>query len=170
MSSTTDRLRQYLQQQSQAMQSPCDFEPDNLLNEGQINVHHNSLVPVQQTNEHELTDFKEQVKSWLKYDNELKAINAKIKILDNERKHRKKLMEKLSEMILKFMGSNEIDELNSREGIIKYKKSLVMAPLTQKKVIERLKEQFQSITDVDDRLNKVFKDREKVPKLCLKRC
>ena len=152
------------------MQSSGDFEADSLLNEDQINVHHNSLVPVQQTNEHELTDFKEQVKSWLKYDNELKAINAKIKILDNERKHRKKLMEKLSEMILKFMGSNEIDELNSREGIIKYRKSLVMAPLTQKRMIERLKEQFQTITDVDERLNKVFKDREKIPKLCLKRC
>ena len=170
MSSTTDRLRQYLQQQSHAMQNPGDFEADNLLHEGQINVHHSSLVPVQQTNEQELNDFKEQVKSWLRLDNELKAINAKIKVLDNERKHRKNMMEKLSETILKFMNMNEIDELNSREGIIKYRKSLVMAPLTQKKMIERLKEQFQSITDVDERLNKVFKDREKVPKLCLKRC
>lgn len=170
MSSTTDRLRQYLQQQSQAMQSACDFEADNLLNEGQINVHHNSLVPVQQTNEQELNDFKEQVKSWLRLDNELKAINEKVKILDNERKHRKKLMEKLSEMILKFMGSNEIDELNSREGIIKYKKSMVKESLNQKKIIEKLREQFKAFTDVDERLNKVFKDREKVPKLCLKRC
>ena len=152
------------------MQSACDFEADNLLNEGQINVHHNSLVPVQQTNEQELNDFKEQVKSWLRLDNELKAINEKVKILDNERKHRKKLMEKLSEMILKFMGSNEIDELNSREGIIKYKKSMVKESLNQKKIIEKLREQFKAFTDVDERLNKVFKDREKVPKLCLKRC
>ena len=170
MASTTDRLRQYLQEQSQAMQNAGDFEADNLLHEGQINVHHNSLVPVQQNNEQELIDFKEQVKSWLRLDNELKAINAKIKVLDNERKHRKKMMEKLSEMILKFMSMNEIDELNSREGIIKYKKSLKKAPLTQKQMIERLKEQFQSINDVDERLNKVFKDREKIPKLCLKRC
>lgn len=169
-SSARDQLvRKYLeQQQSEMMRNSNDEFADSLLNEGQINVHHTSLVAVQ-TNENELNDFKEQVKNWIRLDNELKAINAKIKMLDNERKHRKKMMDKLSEMILKFMGSNEIDELNSKDGVIKYKKSMVKEPLNQKKIIEKLREQFQAISDVDDRLNNVFKNRNKVLKLCLKR-
>lgn len=162
-------VRKYLeQQQSDLMRNTNDEFADTLLTEGQINVHHNSLMVVQ-TNENELNDFKEQVKNWIKLDNELKAINAKIKMLDNEKKHRKKMMDKLSEMILKFMGSNEIDELNSKDGVIKYKRSMVKEPLTQKKMIEKLREQFKTIVDVDDRLNNVFKNREKVLKLCLKR-
>lgn len=159
-------VREYLRQQAN-MLNANEFT-DQLTNEGQINVHHNQLVPHQSSDE-DLTEFKEQVKSWLNLDNEVKAINAKIKILDNERKHRKKLIEVFSAKILSFMGSNEIDELNSKDGIIKYKKSFVKEPLTQKQIRAKLLEQFRHIENAEDKINKVFKDREKIEKLRLKR-
>jgi len=163
-------VREYLRQQSNAV-NMNEFT-DTLTNDEQINVHHNQLVVAQQTiptNESELNEFKEQVKTWIKLDNEVKAINAKIKILDNERKHRKKIIDVLSTKILSFMGSNEIDELNSKDGIIKYKKSYVKAHLTQKQIKEKLLEQFNSLDDAEERINNVFKNREKVEKLRLKR-
>lgn len=159
-------VREYLRQQSE-MINTNEFT-DTLINEGQINVHHNQLVPYQ-SSESELNDFKEQVKSWINLDNEVKAINSKIKILDNERKHRKKLIEVFSIKILSFMGSNEIDELNSKDGIIQYKKSFVKEPLTQKQIKKKLLEQFASIENAEDRINRVFKDRERIEKLRLKR-
>ena len=160
-------VREYLRQQAN-MLNANEFT-DRLTNDGQINVHHNQLVPRQSSDE-DLTEFKEQVKSWLNLDNEVKAINAKIKILDNERKHRKKLVEVLSSKILAFMSNNEIDELNSKDGIIKYKKSFVKESLTQKQIRERLLEQFRTTdTLAEEKINRVFKDREKIEKLRLKR-
>jgi hypothetical protein len=159
-------VREYLRQQA-CMINANDFT-EQLTNDGQINVHHNQLVPYQSSGE-DLTEFKEQVKSWLNLDNEVKAINAKIKILDNERKHRKKLIEVFSSKILSFMGNNEIDELNSKDGIIKYKKSFVKEPLTQKQIIGKLLDQFRNIENAEDKINKVFKDRERIERLRLKR-
>lgn len=163
-------VREYLRQQSNAV-NMNEFT-DTLTNDEQINVHHNQLVVAQQTvptDDNELNEFKEQVKAWIKLDNEVKAINAKIKILDNERKHRKKLIDVLSSKILSFMGSNEIDELNSKDGIIKYKKSYVKQSLTQRQIKEKLLEQFNILDDAEERINNVFKNREKVEKLRLKR-
>jgi hypothetical protein len=164
-------VREYLRQQANMING--DEFTDNLTNDGQINVHHNHQMVVshsqQPSSEEELAKFKEEVKSWLKLDNEVKAINAKIKILDNERKHRKKLIDVFSANILSFMSSNEIDELNSKDGIIKYKKSMVKKPLTQKEIKQKLKEQFQNIMDSEQIIETVFKGGEKVPKVTLKR-
>tara|TARA_Y100000389_G_C17465236_1_gene524879 strand:- start:552 stop:1064 length:513 start_codon:yes stop_codon:yes gene_type:complete len=159
-------VREYLRQQSDVV-NMSEFT-DNLTRDEQINVHHNQLVP-HQSSEDDLQEFKEQVKSWIKLDNEVKAINAKMKILDNERKHRKKLIDVFSTKILKFMGTNEIDELNSKDGVIKYKKSFVKEPLTQKQIKQKLLEQFNAMDDAEERINNVFKNRDKVEILRLKR-
>lgn len=159
-------VREYLRQQSDAV-NMNEFT-DNLTRDEQINVHRNQLVP-HQSSDYDLQEFKEQVKSWIKLDNEVKAINAKIKILDNERKHRKKLIDVFSTKILQFMSTNEIDELNSKDGIIKYKKSFVKEPLTQKQIKQKLLEQFNNMDDAEERINNVFKNREKIEKLRLKR-
>lgn len=170
MSQRDMMVREYLRQQSNAI-NMNEFT-DTLTNDEQINVHHNQLVLAHQpkpTNDNELNEFKEQVKAWIKLDNEVKAINDKIKILDNERKHRKKMIDVLSAKILSFMGSNEIDELNSKDGIIQYKKSYVKAKLNQRQIKEKLLQQFNNLEDAEERINKVFKDREKVERLRLKR-
>ena len=161
-------VREYLRQQAESINGD-DFT-NNLTSDGQINVHHNHQMVVadNQSSEDDLKDFKEQVKSWLKLDNEVKAINAKIKILDNERKHRKKLIDVFSNNILKFMTNNEIDELNSKDGIIKCKASNVKKPIKQKELIQKLKEQFQHIMEADEKIETVFKG-EKIQRITLKR-
>lgn len=162
-------VREYLRQQQRLTNINEDFA-DELISNGQINVHHSKIVArANNTDEDELNEFKEQVKSWLKLDNEVKAINSKIKILDNERKHRKKLIATLSENILKFMSSNEIDELNSKDGVIKYKKSYVKQHLNQKQLIEKLQKEFATIENADEKINNVFKNREKIEKMRLLR-
>lgn len=164
-------VREYLRQQANMVNNQEEFT-DSLIREGQINVHHRGIMTSQneqQDDTEQLNEFKEQVKNWIRLDNEINAINAKIKMLDNERKHRKKILNDLSSKILKFMGNNEIDELNSKEGIIKYKKSYVKEPLTHKTIINKLKAQFNNSDEAIEKINKVFKDRGKIEKLCLKR-
>lgn len=163
-------VREYLRQQSQ-MVNQEDFT-ESLTRDGQINVHHRSVVPHQEVDQDEteqLNDFKEQVKVWLKLDNEISAINSKIKLLDNERKHRRKLLKEYSTKILKFMGNNEIDELNSKDGIIKYQKRFVKETLTHTTIKNKLMDQFSNTPDAAEKINRVFVDRNKVEKLSLKR-
>ena len=86
-------------------------------------------------------------------------------MLDIERKNRKKFMEALSESILKFMTQNEIDELNSKEGIVRFKKSSVKKPYSQKELINRLKSEFESVTDAEQKIRDIFyKNRERLEK------
>lgn len=160
-------VREYLKQQA-SMINPNDFA-DSLIKDDQINLHHRNLMTERTNSDDQLNEFKEQVKIWLRLDNEISAINSKIKMLDNERKHRKKRLNDLSEFILKFMGTNEIDELNSKEGIIQYKRKFIKAPLTHKKIIEDLKSQFNNSEEAIKKIYTVFQDREKHEKIMLKR-
>jgi hypothetical protein len=162
-------VREYLRQQ----QMNNEFA-DNLINGENILVHKNQ-AGIREANtytqEDSIEEFKEKVKNWIKLDLEVKSINAKIKMLDIERKNRKKFMEALSESILKFMTQNEIDELNSKEGIVRFKKSSVKKPYSQKELINRLKSEFESVTDAEQKIRDIFyKNRERLErtKLILK--
>lgn len=156
-------VREYLRQQ----QINNEFA-DNLINGENILVHKNQ-AGIREANtytqEDSIEEFKEKVKNWIKLDLEVKSINAKIKMLDIERKNRKKFMEALSESILKFMTQNEIDELNSKEGIVRFKKSSVKKPYSQKELINRLKSEFESVTDAEQKIRDIFyKNRERLEK------
>lgn len=158
-------VREYLQQQQQ------NTFIDNMLEKGQIHLHHNQLVPVskERTNNDEIEEFKSQVRLWLKTDNEVKEISSKIKLLDGERKQRKKILDVLTTTILSYMNTNEIDELNSRDGVLKYKKSMIKEPLTKKQIIDKLIEQFGDSEKTQNIINKIFIDRKKVEKQTLRR-
>lgn len=162
-------LRNYLKQQISAQNNTSHVSED-LLQDGKIHVHRNTaLVPYEEDNTQELEEFKTQVKHWIKLDNEVKDINAKIRLLDTERKQRKKIIELLSAKILQFMSSNEIDELNSKDGVLRYKKNYVKETLSQKQLIEKLKVEFNEVSNINEKLVKIFKDRPKVEKMRLLR-
>lgn len=158
-------VRQYIKDQSQFTEGNIT---DELLGEGRVHMHRNELTPVQ-NDEEEVEDFKNQVRMWMKIDNEVKLISSKIKLLDNERKQRKKMLELLSAKMLRFMSTNSIDELNTREGILKYKKSMVKSSITQKELITKLQKEFANIQNADEKILKVFKDRQKIEKVKLLR-
>lgn len=153
-------VREYLKQQQQIN----DQFADNIVVGEQIIVHRNEATlrdANTYTQEDSIDEFKDKVKHWIKLDLEVKSINAKIKMLDIERRNRKKFMEALSGSILKFMTNNEIDELNSKEGVVKYKKSSVKKPYSQKELINRLKTEFNHVINAEEKINDIFKNRER---------
>jgi len=113
--------------------------------------------------------FKAIVKYYTKTDNEIKEIKSKMKLLAAEKKRRQEIIQSITPTITDFMSKNEIDELNSKEGIIKYRKSMVKSPLTQKMIKEQLYETFGGAEDLKTTLDKIFIQREKVEKESLKR-
>ena len=90
------------------------LNPDNLqLHGNRFDNSNNAVVP---TSDASLEEFKNKVKIWIRLDNEIKQLTSKIKVLDNEKKARKKHMDSLTPSIINFMSSEGVDEINSRDG------------------------------------------------------
>ena len=169
MSDKAALFKEYLSQQADNVFINELLNPDNI-------QMHSSRLPVQQQNNNEDEDedddferFKAIVKYYIKTDNEMKEIKSKVRLLNSESKKRQKILESISPTIMEFMAKNDIDELNSKDGVIKYKKSMVKSPLTQKMLKEQLYEKFGSADELKKALDKIFKEREKVEKQSLKR-
>lgn len=143
---------------------------DNILQSDNIQIHGSINAYCRNEDEDEedasLEDFKNRVKIWMRLDSEVKELDAKIKLLDNERKQRKKYMLTLTPFILKYMNQNEIEELNSKEGRLQYKTSLVKRPLSQKVLKDELYNRFE---DRKEELDLIFVKRDKIEKISLKR-
>lgn len=164
-------VKNYLNQQAE------NVFLDRLLDPDALQIHRNldaSNVSVQDDDEEEYDEdeferFKAIVKFYSKTDNEIKEIRSKIKLLNQEVKKRRETLEKLSTSIMNFMHQNEIDELNSKQGVIRYKTSVVKAPLTTKKIKEELYDKLSQNSQVKSILDKVFEERDKVEKKSLTR-
>ena len=157
-------LRNYIQEQNNS-----SFV-ENMLRSDSIQVHGNQVAIRQEHGpdvpDDNLEDFKNKVKIWMKLDNEIKELSSKIKMLDVERKQRKKYLSSLTPYILTYMNSNEIEELNSRDGRLQYTTSMVKPPLTQKNLKSIL---YTKFVENHDELDKIFKERDKVTRVSLRR-
>lgn len=167
MSDKAALFKEYLSQQADNVFINGLLDPNNI-------QMHSSRVPTvneqqSEDNDEDFEQFKAIVKYYIKTDNEIKDIKSKVKLLNSESKKRQKILESISPTIMDFMSKNDIDELNSKDGIIKYKKSLVKSPLTQKMLKEQLYEKFGNAEELKKALDKIFKEREKVEKQSLKR-
>ena len=164
-------VKNYLNQQAE------NVFLDRLLDPDALQIHKNldaSNISVKDDDEDEYDEdefekFKAIVKFYSKTDNEIKEIRSKIKLLNQEVKKRRETLEKLSTSIMNFMHQNEIDELNSKQGVIRYKTSVVKAPLTTKKIKEELYDKLSQNSQVKSILDKVFEERDKVEKKSLTR-
>lgn len=164
-------VKNYLNQQAE------NVFLDRLLDPDALQIHKNldaSNISVREDEEEEYDEdeferFKAIVKFYSKTDNEIKDIRSKIKLLNLEVKKRKETLQKLSGSIMSFMAQNEIDELNSKQGVIRYKTSVVKAPLTTKKIKEELYDKLSQNLEVKSILDKVFDERDKVEKKSLTR-
>ena len=155
-------LRNYIKEQSSS-----SFV-ENLLQSDNVHLHGNQMFGSEENSTNpQLDDFKNKVKIWMKLDSEIKEISSKIKMLDVERKQRKKYLSTLTPYILSYMSSNEIEKVNTKEyGRLQYKTSLVKPPLSQKDLKSIL---YNKFSGNHEELDKIFKEREKVTKVSLQR-
>ena len=115
MSDKAALFKDYLSQQVDNVFINGLLDPDNI-------QMHSSRLPVHDQNDdnddNEFETFKAIVKYYIKTDNEIKDIKSKVKLLHSETKKRQKILESVSPTIMEFMSKNDIDELNSKDGVI----------------------------------------------------
>tara|TARA_Y200000002_G_scaffold381134_1_gene394325 strand:+ start:889 stop:1296 length:408 start_codon:yes stop_codon:yes gene_type:complete len=113
-------------------------------------------------NDPDFIDFKEDVKLWLKLDDDIKTLNEAIK----ERKTKKN---EITPRLLDFMEKHEINDLNTNEGHLKFQKSLRSKPLSKKYLMDRLGFYFKNNSKSEKIVNFLYNNREKTETTNLKR-
>ena len=112
-------------------------------------------------------DTKEElvnnVKEWIKVDNEITKLKTEIK----EKNNKKKL---LSGNLLNVMKTNDIDCFDINGGAIVYKKTKVKKPITGKILLKTLEQYFKNDTPTAQELTKhILDNREEQIKELIKR-
>lgn len=105
-------------------------------------------------NDPDFIDFKEDVKTWIKLDDDIKTLNDAIK----ERKEKKK---EITPKLLEFMEKHDINDLNTNDGHLKFQKSLRSKPLSKKYLLDRLGFFFRSENKGEKVVNFIYNNREK---------
>jgi len=113
-------------------------------------------------NEIMLEEFKKNVQNWMTIDNQMKRLAAATKQIKNKKKE-------MNEKILDFMVRYNIEDLNTKEGIIRYKKTFVKETLTQKMIKDKLNDIFKDNNTDLEKVNEIFNNRDKVEKTSLRR-
>lgn len=113
-------------------------------------------------NEHLLEEFKKNVKNWLKLDNDIKRVQLALKGLKEKKNS-------INEEILNFMKKFNIEDLNTKDGVIRYKTTYVKEPLSQKTIKNKLQEMFENQPEIYEKIEGIFTNRGKIEKNSLKR-
>jgi len=109
-----------------------------------------------------LEDFKNQVKIWWELDTAIKRLQIAVR-------ERKKAQNVMNAKILEFMRRHNIEDLNTKDGVLRYKATYVKAPLSQRNIKDKLSEYFERDPNAMNILRKVFEERDKVEKVTLRR-
>lgn len=98
----------------------------------------------------------ENIKEWVKIDNELRE-------LKKQEKDRKCKQKELSKSLIEIMKENSIDEFDINQGKIIYKKKNIKKPITKKNLLEILSKYYKGDFLLASNMNKYIMDnREEI--------
>jgi hypothetical protein len=101
-----------------------------------------------------LEEFKQQVKLWMELDNQVKAMQQSIK-------QKREVQKSMTEKILGFMRRYNIEDLNTKDGKLRYRVVRVKKPVRQSSIKQRLEDYFDSdITLQQKVVTAVFGDEQ----------
>lgn len=109
----------------------------------------------------ELEDFKNFVRVWMEMDDTIKKLQVILK-------EKKMVKQELSYKILEFMSKYNIEDLNTKDGKLRYKVTRVKVPLSQNSVKNKIVSTFSPGMKPQELVDKVF-ERETKESHTLKR-
>jgi hypothetical protein len=109
------------------------------------------------------TQLVNNIKEWIKMDNEITQLKSEIK----EKTNKKKI---LSEELVNVMKSNQIDCFDINGGALVYKKSKVKKPISGKTLLSALQNYYKNDANIAEEVTKyVMDNREEAVKEFIKR-
>ena len=121
------------------------------------------LQRIQVPTDSELAEFKQYVQNYIEIDNDVKKLKAAIK-------ERNSVKKEISSFILKFMSKFNIEDLNTKQGKIRYKITQSKKPISQTAIKNRMIEMYDPNLSAEALAEKVFDgERTVVEKHSLRR-
>ena len=148
-------MNTYLQQQQQQSRLGNEQQPPRRLEQALVNAPDNMS----------LDEFKHQVKLWIELDNQIKQMSQIIK-------EKKKIQRMLTDKILAFMARYNIEDLNTKDGKLRYKVTHVKPSVKQTTIKKKLYDYFEHDSELANKVvNAVFDDTavQKIEKPALRR-
>ena len=143
---------------------------ENLQNiSNEVDEKSNSLTDVEPINENELENFKENVRQWIRLDDETRKVANEIKIIQKKKKEFQKKRDELNPSVFSFMNKYKIGDLNTSNGRIKYSVSSSRTPINARTLKEKLSGYYKDDDEVTKLLKYLEENRDKKEKVTLKR-
>lgn len=110
----------------------------------------------------ELEEFKNFVKTWIEVDNSIKKLQQAVR-------ERNAIKKQITEKITSFMGKFNIEDLNTKEGKLRYRVTQVKVTPRPTTIKTKLLEYFSPDTSAEELTRKVFESDQIVEKHSLRR-
>lgn len=118
--------------------------------------------PIELPDGEALAAFKAQVQAYMEVDDKLRKLHAAAKELNRNKKT-------LGEQILAFMARYNIEDLNTRNGKLRYRMTFVKVPASQKEMRNRFMSAFDATKTAEEISRVVFDARERIARASLRR-
>lgn len=105
-----------------------------------------------------LDEFKHQVKMWIDIDNQIKQMAQILK-------EKKQVQRALTEKVLVFMARYNIEDLNTKDGKLRYKVTHVKPSVKQTTIKKKLLDYFEHDKDLANKVVNAVFDDEGTPKV-----
>ncbi len=138
------------------------YEKQNQKNENNYEEDDDELREVLDESNPEFVQFKNNVREWLKLDDDIKTLQRAVA-------ERRKKKNELTPNVLEFMGKYEIEDLNTHEGKVAYAKSMVTKPMNKDYLKTRLTEYLRSMDKAEKCTKFLMENRIKEERVRLKR-
>ncbi len=147
-------LEAYLKQQQEAQQSASAASTSTPSGGGgRI-----EQALVQAPDNMSLEEFKHQVKMWMELDNQIKKMNEILK-------EKKAVQKILTEKVLSFMARYNIEDLNTKDGKLRYKVTQVKPTVKQTAIKKKLQDFFEYDKALAEKVMKAVFDDAAQPKV-----
>ena len=143
-------LNQYLQQQLQEQSG------------GGATADQQKLQAVEFPDDAIFKEFKNHVKMWMEIDNMIRKLKTVIK-------ERNEVKQTLSEKILRFMSTYNIEDLKTQEGKLRYTVTKAKKAPSKAEIRERIAENYGKVSNLEELVEKIFAKEERAERAALRR-
>jgi hypothetical protein len=107
-------------------------------------------------------EFKNHVKMWMEIDNMIRKLKEVIK-------ERSTVKQALTEKILRFMATYNIEDLKTQEGKLRYTVTKAKKAPSKAEIRERITENYGKVSNLDELVEKIFAKEERAERAALRR-
>jgi hypothetical protein len=107
-------------------------------------------------------EFKNHVKMWMDIDNMIRKLKAVVK-------ERNEVKLQLTEKILRFMVTYNIEDLKTQEGKLRYTVTKAKKAPSKAEIRERIAENYGKVDNLEELVEKIFAKEERAERVALRR-